>query len=59
MFYMEPINGPIMGMELLSFLLEAEQNLDPQESAEGVIELDDEGVTMLWKAPPSSGKKAR
>lgn len=46
---MEPINGPIMGMELLSFLLEAEQNLDPQESAEGVIELDDEGVTMLWK----------
>eukprot|EP00435_Cladocopium_sp_Y103_P005585 s1260_g1.t2 len=30
----------------------------PKESQEGVIELDDEGVTMQWKAPPCSGKKA-
>jgi len=32
----------------------------PKETApdSGVIEIDDEGVTMLWKAPPSTGKKA-
>lgn len=29
-----------------------------QETAEGVIEVDDEGVTMQWKAPPSTGTKA-
>ena len=47
-------------MGLLSFWLEPEQlPVKPQESQEGVIELDDEGVTMLWKAPPSSGTKAR
>ncbi|CAJ1381610.1 unnamed protein product [Effrenium voratum] len=30
----------------------------PKESSEGVIDIDDEGVTMTWKAPPSTGKKA-
>lgn len=29
-----------------------------QESSEGVIDIDDEGVIMTWKAPPSTGKKA-
>ena len=30
----------------------------PKENAEGVIELDDAGVTLVWKAPACTGNKA-